>query len=93
VSWGGANANPGKNDKVEVCRGRKMRTILIAMLVLTNAITGVSLWRSHQQVQYQSKKASTFADLYFDASKQNHKPSPEIPAQITKPYAKAIIYR
>jgi hypothetical protein len=67
--------------------------ILIAALVLTNVITGVSLWRSHQQVQYQSVKASTFADLYFDASKQNHKPSPEIPAQITEPYAKEIVYR
>jgi hypothetical protein len=72
-----------------------MRTFLIAMLVLTNAITGVVLWRSQQQVQYQSKKANTFAVLYSETSKQIHKLEPKTPAQAPhkKPYAKAIAYR
>jgi hypothetical protein len=69
--------------------------ILIAALLLTNAITGVVLWRSQQQVQYQSKKASAFAVLYSEASKQIHNLGAETPAQATrtKPYAKAIAYR
>jgi hypothetical protein len=69
--------------------------ILIAALLLTNAITGVVLWRSQQQVQYQSKKANSFADLYSEASKEIHKLGPKTPAQPprTKPYAKAIAYR
>jgi hypothetical protein len=69
--------------------------ILIVILVLTNAITGVVLWRSQQQVQYQSKAANTFALLYSEASKEIHKLGAETPAQTprAKPYAKAIVYR
>jgi hypothetical protein len=40
----------------------KMKPTLISMLVLTNAITGVVLWRSQERIQYLAKEANVFAN-------------------------------
>jgi hypothetical protein len=45
--------------------------ILITLLVLTNVISGVALWRSQQQVQYQVQKAQAITDVLVNQSKEN----------------------
>jgi hypothetical protein len=48
-----------------------MRTALISILILTNAVIGVALWRSQQQVHGLAREANVFASLFHQVSKQH----------------------
>jgi hypothetical protein len=45
--------------------------ILIAALLLTNAITGVVLWRSHQEIQYWMNESRALSKQHELASAEN----------------------
>jgi hypothetical protein len=47
----------------------KIPSILIASLIVTNAVMGVGWWRSYERAQYQTHKASTFVNLYEKSNK------------------------
>ena len=50
-----------------------IKSSLIAALVLSNSVTGVVLWRSLQQTQYQTQKAQAFASAFEYTSKENYR--------------------
>jgi hypothetical protein len=49
-----------------------MRTILISMLLLTNAVAVGMWWRSQQQMQYWQTEAKALSKQHDISSKENH---------------------
>jgi hypothetical protein len=67
----------------------KSPSILMAALVLANAITGAGWWRSQDRVQYLASEAKTFAQLYSAASKEIYDMKQAPHQSIAKPQASA----